>query len=199
MDWVEPDYDGGSIVNLSASLLQAFGVEPPNPPCARIDPEWLEYGPGIVLLVCDALGRLQVDAALQTGRLPNLARLVEESAGGLQELTSIFPSTTTAALTSINTARTPAQHGIMGMYQWIDEVGDVCNMLRFATVAKEPVFFSEDLVRSGPTVYELLAARGIPSYVISSRDFEGTAFTNLLHRGAQYLGNLSQSDISHLL
>ena len=199
MDWVEPDYAGGSIVNLSASLLQAFGAEPPNSPCGLIEPEWLAGGRGVVLVVCDALGRRQLHAALRTDRVPNLARLVEESAGGLQQLTSIFPSTTTAALTSINTARTPAQHGMMGMYQWIDEVGALCNMLQFATMADEPVPFSEELLRSGPTIYELLAARGAPSYVISSMDYEGTAFTNLLHQGAQYLGCLSQSDISHLL
>ena len=199
MDWVEPDYDGGSIVNLSASLLQSFGVEPPSPACKHIEPQWLSGGRGTVLLLCDALGRLQLDEALQSRHLPNLARLVEEAAGGLQQLTSIFPSTTTAALTSINTARPPAEHGLMGMYQWIDEVGSVCNMLQFATLAEKPVFFSEELLRSGPNIHQLLASRDISSYVISSADFEGTAFTGLLHQGAHYSGCIAQSDISHLL
>ena len=29
-----PDYEGGSIVNLAASVLAAFGVEPPSPAAA---------------------------------------------------------------------------------------------------------------------------------------------------------------------
>ena len=199
MDWIKPDYDGGSIVNLAASLLQIFDIEPPSPPCKHIDPQWLGGGRGVVLLLCDALGRQQLDAALQARHLPNLTRLIEEAAGGLQQLTSIFPSTTTAALTSITTAQPPAKHGIMGMYQWIDEVGSVCNMLQFVTLAEKPVPFSEDLVRSVPNIHQLLAARNIPSYAISSKAYEGTAFTGLLHQDAHYLGCVAQSDISHLL
>ena len=102
-----PDYAGGSIVNLTATVLDAFGVDPPNPVCRHLHGDTLRGDGGIVLLICDALGLRQFETALRSGRTPNLRRLVELAPGGLQSLTSVFPSTTTVALTSLNTASTP--------------------------------------------------------------------------------------------
>ena len=188
MNLVAPDYAGGSIVNLSASLLQAFGLKPPYPPCYEklVPPELLAWAPGIVLLIYDALGLRQFETVLQSQRTPNLARLTEQAAGGLQHLTSIFPSTTSAALTSLNTARPPSEHGMLGMRQWLDELGVLGDMLRFRTVQEKPAVISEEFLRSGPTIHQRLAAHSVPSYVISSSQYKGTEFTRLLHQGAHY-------------
>lgn len=198
---IPPDYAGGSIVNLSASLLQAFGIQPPNPPCRSelLAPELLADAPGVVLLVCDALGRHQFDQALASGRTPNLERLVTRAPGGVATLTSVFPTTTTSALPSLNTALTPAQHGMLGMRQWLEGIGALGDMLRFATVAEHPQPIDPVLIRSGPTLYERLNARGMPAVAISAKSHEGTGFTDLLHQGAQYLGYEGQSEIPHLL
>ena len=194
-----PDYAGGSIVNLSASVLDAFGVAPPNPLCRHLPADMLRSDGGIVLLICDALGLSQLEAALQSDRTPNLRRLVELAPGGLQSLTSVFPSTTTVALTSLNTACSPAQHGMLGHRQWMEEVGALCNMLRFTTEEAEPTAFSEEMIRVVPTVYDRLAAVGIPSFSISASEYEGSAFTSLLSSGSTYVGYRAQSEISHLL
>lgn len=201
MSLVTPDYAGGSIVNLAASVLQAFGIAPPNPPCraALLDPELLADAPGVVLLICDALGLHQCEAGLESGRAPSLERLIRQSAGGLRSLTSVFPSTTTTALPSLSTALTPAQHGMLGHRQWLVELGALANMLRFSTVAEKPVPIDADLLRRGPTLFERLAERAIPAVAISAKYHEGTGFTDLLHRGAVYLGYEAQSEISYLL
>jgi hypothetical protein len=194
-----PDYAGGCIVNLTASVLDAFGVDPPNPVCRHLHGDTLRGDGGIVLLICDALGFRQFETALRSGRTPNLRRLVELAAGGLQSLTSVFPSTTTVALTSLNTASTPAQHGMLGQRQWIEEVGALCNMLRFTTEEAAPAAFSEELVRVVPTVYDRLAVAGIPSFSISASEYEGSSFTSLISSGSTYVGYRAQSEISHLL
>jgi len=195
-----PDYAGGSIVNLAASLLQSFGIEPPNPPCHSqlLPPELLARAPGVVLLVCDALGRGQLDQALASNRAPNLAKLVAQSAG-VATLTSVFPTTTTSALPSLCTALTPAQHGMLGMRQWLEEIGALADMLRFRTATEPPQSIDADLVRRGPTLYTQLRDRGFPAVAISAKAHEGTGFTSLLHEGAEYLGYEGQSEIPHLL
>ena len=195
-----PDYGGGSIVNLSASVLNAFGVDPPAPTCHRgvLPADLLDDNTGIVLFVCDALGLLQLRRVLETGRTPALSRLSEGS-HGMRQLTSVFPSTTTAALTSLSTACAPAQHGILGHRQWMDEVGALCNMLRFATDGDDPQPLSEELVSVVPTIYELLDAASVTSFAISSSAHEGTRFSNVIHKGARFLGYDSLSEIPFLL
>ena len=196
---IAPDYKGGSIVNLSASILRAFGVHAPSPVCRDLSADWLRSDAGIVLLTCDALGLLQVEAGLASGRLANFRRLQERAPEGLQRLTSVFPSTTTVALTSLSTACTPAQHGVLGHRQWMSEIGATCNMLRFTTEEETPTAFTEDDVRAVPTVFQSLAAAGIASWTISSAAYMGSAFTNLICAGATYVGYESQSEIAFLL
>lgn len=201
MNLVPPDYTGGSIVNLAASLLQAFGIQAPNPPCRSelLSPDLLATAPGVVLLVCDALGRNQLEKVVASGRAPNLERLVAHAPGGVRTLTSVFPTTTTSALPSLCTALTPAQHGMLGMRQWLPQIQALGDMLRFRTVAEQPQPIDAALIRNGPTLYEQLSAWGIRAVAISAKAHEGTGFTDLLHKGAQYLGYEGQSEIPYLL
>ncbi len=195
-----PDYDGGSIVNVAASVLDAFGVAAP---VAPLRPDLLPTGGlagsgGTVLLVLDALGAGQLDAALATSHVPQLARLVAKAPRGLQCITSIFPSTTTAALNSLATACPPAVHGILGHMLWLEEIRAVVNMLTLCPIGtNQPIH--EDMVRRVPTIYQHLAAAHVPSTLISDCAFEGTAFTNLLSEGARFAGYRGLSQISYQL
>ncbi|MFV0523928.1 MAG: alkaline phosphatase family protein [Acidimicrobiales bacterium] len=76
-----------------------------------------------VLLVLDGLGWLQLQER------SHLAPTLSAMAGG--PITTVAPSTTATALTSITTALTPAEHGIVGYRMVVD--GQVLNTLRWAT------------------------------------------------------------------
>ena len=194
-----PDYEGGSIVNLAASVLEAFGVEPPAPPLrpGLLPPETLAGGGGVVLLVIDALGHASLGSVLGD-RTPHLRRLAAETPGGLQRLTSIFPSTTAAALNSLATAQPPSAHGVLGHTLWLEEVGSMVGMLTLRPLGEdEPL--SEEAVRRVPTVYERLARAGVPSTLISDAAYEGAPFTHLIQEGARFLGHRSLSHLCHLL
>jgi predicted AlkP superfamily pyrophosphatase or phosphodiesterase len=194
-----PDYEGGSIVNVAASILSAFGVDPPRPPLPDhlLPPEELAGDGGVVLLVIDALGHASLQACLGD-RVPHLTRLSETAPRGLQRLTSVFPSTTTAALNSLATAMAPADHGILGHMMWLEEVGAVVNMLTFCPIG-ERTPLSEAVVRRVPTTYERLAEVDVASTLITDAAYEGSSFTNLLQEGARFLGYHSQSHLCYLL
>ena len=73
----------------------------------------------VLLVVIDAATSRVVGPAIQTGRLPVLQRLVK--AGTYHDrCTSIFPSITPAATTSIITGEYPSSSGILGA-SWFDE------------------------------------------------------------------------------
>jgi hypothetical protein len=198
---VEPDYAGGSIVNLACSVLEGFGLEPPSAPCAARFGlgEPLSHARAVVLLVCDALGLRQLETALECGALPRLQALAENSPFGIQQLTSVFPATTTVALPSITSGYPPSRHGVLGMRQWLDRFGALCNMLSFRTIEREARDFSEVDLPPVETVFQRLRAAHIPSFVVSPAEYEGTAFTGLINNGATYLGFQAQSEMSQLL
>src|SRR5690242_8802816 len=122
-----PSYDGRGLVNIPATVLEAFGARTPQdpPPLADLDPALLDGVRQIVVVLADGLGWWQLERFCGDGTMPFIAR-VRERAGArdhaqLLQATTIFPSTTTAALTTMHTATTPQEHGNIAYFTWLDE------------------------------------------------------------------------------
>lgn len=76
----------------------------------------------MLLVIVDALASRIILPALRSGKLPTMAALAQ--AGVLRERsTSIFPSLTPAATSSIVTGAFPSEHNIIG-FHWYDEESD---------------------------------------------------------------------------
>jgi hypothetical protein len=169
-DPVRPAYSGANVRGIVPELLAPGRSRRPRPAWM---PEGAWGADSVVLLVLDGLGweQLRERAALA----PTLAGLV----GG--PITSVAPSTTATALTSITTGLTPGEHGIVG-YR-IEIAGEVVNMLRWASS-------HGDVRRS----VEPSATQPFPPFlgdsppVVSRADLEGTAFTEAHLRGTRPRG-----------
>jgi hypothetical protein len=115
---VLPDYDGACTVNVMRPLVE-------DPETA---PDWfptsMEGIEQVVLLVLDGLGWHQMQA-----RLP-LLRGFPRMAGTM--ITTVAPTTTATALTSISTGLPPGEHGLIGYRMHLDG-GDVLNVLRWSS------------------------------------------------------------------
>jgi hypothetical protein len=114
-----PSYDGGCITNVVPALLQPPAVAPEWLPAAALDAD------RVVLLVIDGLGWLQLQD--RTALTPVLGSLE----GGA--ITTVAPSTTATALTSITTGLPPGEHGVVGYRMAVH--GEVLNVLRWNTTA----------------------------------------------------------------
>jgi predicted AlkP superfamily pyrophosphatase or phosphodiesterase len=118
---VLPDYAGGCIANIVPALLDGThgsGTEPGAwMPAAAMEADQ------VVLLVLDGLGWEQLQERRHLA--PNLCSLM----GG--PITSVSPSTTATALTSIATGLPPGVHGVVGYRVAVDH--DVLNVLRWST------------------------------------------------------------------
>lgn len=114
---VLPDYSGGCISNIVPALLDGAVDPPPWIPAHALEASQ------VVLLVLDGLGWDQLQERRHLA--PTLASLV----GG--PITSVSPSTTATALTSIATGLAPGEHGVMGYRVAVDH--DVLNILRWTT------------------------------------------------------------------
>ncbi|MGA2838275.1 MAG: alkaline phosphatase family protein [Acidimicrobiales bacterium] len=163
---VLPDYRGGCIANVVPRLLGTLAAPDPT---ADWLPEAAEHARQVVLLVIDGLGWEQLRA--RSALAPNLSA----AAGIDRAITSVAPTTTAAALTSITTGRPPSDHGILG-YRLAD--GDrIMNMLRWTLGPGEDSDARRSVpVRSFQPVPPFPGSTG-PVPVVSKVDFGGTGFT----------------------
>ncbi len=138
-DIIYPFYQEFCLSNLPASICSWLGAPPlGGPPLGR---ELLDsIGGGyqhVILLLIDGLGlnlllQLATPSESKSGAKPIWQRLLSQ--GQLGAITSISPSTTSAALTTLWTGQTPVEHGIVGYEVWLKEYSMIANMI-FQTAA----------------------------------------------------------------
>ena len=111
---MRPDYAGGSLVNLIASIVAARGGRALHSPLKNLRHETLREARNLVLLVIDGLGD---NYLMRRGAGGALARRRRAS------MTSVFPSTTASAITTSYTGCTPLEHGLTGWFTYFGEAG----------------------------------------------------------------------------
>ena len=135
-DAIHPCYDGLSILNLPASLCHWLGASELSHP--RLDlPELdglVEGTKQIVVVLIDAVSyeRFRRWINLQSSELDPAADHCL-----LVPLTTVVPSTTSAALTTLWTGSSPAEHGVIGYELFLKEYGLVANMITHAPMSFE--------------------------------------------------------------
>lgn len=163
---VPPAYGNGCISDIIPSILHPQG---PTKLPITVDPDAPK-----VLLVLDGLGYLQLkERATMTPVLSGMS-------GG--SITSVAPSTTATALTSITTGLTPGEHGLVG-YRFA--MGDhILNALRWSDVD------GTDLRKEVPpeTVQPFEPFMGHSIAYVSNAEFEYSGFTTASWRGSRMLG-----------
>ena len=112
MNIVYPDYKN-SIVNLVSSILEAFNVKNNHPSLKQIDVEDLKIKKNIILFILDGFGMNLLNKFTTSTKFLNK--------NFLSPITSVFPSTTSAAITSIISGKTPWEHGAIGWTLYFKE------------------------------------------------------------------------------
>ncbi|MDP3130306.1 MAG: alkaline phosphatase family protein, partial [Bacillota bacterium] len=104
-----PDYTH-SIMNVSASILRHYGAKTDKATLVQVDEALSACPRNVVLILVDALGEALVDRHLGSD-----ARIVRDRR---DSITSVFPSTTVSATTSVLSGKTPLETGWLGWAQW---------------------------------------------------------------------------------
>jgi hypothetical protein len=183
--FLPPNYDDGSIANIPATIAALLQV--PFQGLAPLRQElWRPFSGRcrrVVVLLVDSLGWDMVQR-----ERPALDWLLEAPSIA-EKITSVFPSTTTAALCSLWTGTAPAQHGMVGLRLFFPDQAVLASMIRFS-----PAFSSKDgsLVDAGvnpehflavPGFAEQLAEAGVPSHTFKGRDILYSELSTIFDRG----------------
>jgi len=206
--WTLPDYAGRGLANLPTTVLAALGArdEKDLPPLRDLDPALLDGARQVVVILADGLGLGQLEWLTSSGATPFLAQILDRARrrdrAQLLEATSVFPSTTAAAITTIHTGRTPQEHGNLAYFLWIEEFGQVTQMLRWgAATSRRGSYFDDPALdpvrfRLVPSIHARLRDRGARSYVIEPEAFRHEAMTRMHAAEAEYLGYVLPSTMA---
>lgn len=172
-----PEYGGGSLVNLMASLVAARGGAPRHGTLHELPPADLAQARNLVLLLIDGLGDNYLARRAAGGELARRRR---------SALSSVFPSTTASAVTTTFTGCTPLEHGLTGWFTYFGAAGCVAAALPFRSrgdflplslrgVAPGDVYSAQSLFASLP----------VRSIVVSPREIIDSAYNRHHCRGAE--------------
>jgi hypothetical protein len=165
-----PDYAGACIANVVPALLRRDRS-------GESAPDWLPESARrarqVVLLVVDGLGWAQLrDRAA-------LAPVLSAAEGIGRPITSVAPTTTACALTSITTGTRPCEHGLLGYRLPVG--GEILNVLRWTLGSGRPRDARRDVPAHRFQPRAPFDGESVP--VVSRDEFGGTGFT------AAHLGN----------
>jgi len=136
-----------------------------------------------VVLLADGLGLAALEA--RAGHARTLASRLGEDG----PISSIFPTTTAAALATLATGELPGQHGLVG-YSVLDAAND--------RVVNQLTGWDDDAMTADwqrlPTLFQAADARGLGAIAIGPARYAESGFTRAVLRGAEYRAGASIAD-----
>jgi hypothetical protein len=192
---VAPDYRGGSLVNLPATVGRLLGVSggwAAPPLAAARGPDGI-VASHVLLLVIDGLGLRALERRPDLGG--RLEALVDGFGGRSTTLTSVLPSTTSVATTALlGNGAAPAESGMLGYTQRLRRFGLVGNMLFWTVPGEEgglerPGLRPETFLQT-PSLFEVLEVGGVPSAAFLPASIARSPLSRLQFRGATPRGLL---------
>ncbi|MDE0235651.1 MAG: alkaline phosphatase family protein [bacterium] len=173
---VLPDYRESCLSNVVPALLGP-------PDAAQWLPDPIREAKAVVLLLIDGMGWEQLQDRAE------LTPVMSAMEGG--PITTVAPTTTTTALTSLVTGATPGEHGLIGYQIYIQ--GQVLNALRWTAGAK-PSDARKSLVPEQVQTRPAFFGRRVPA--VGRSEFRGTGFTRAHLDGVDHRGYKLTSSIA---
>jgi Type I phosphodiesterase / nucleotide pyrophosphatase len=214
---VKPDFSGRGLANVAPTVLALLAPTAMDtlqlPPLdASVLPRALTTDLKTVLLVvADGLGHLQLQREISAGNAPHLGELIERASHGDAQvnytpITSVFPTTTVAALGSVNSGVAPVHHGLLGYTLYLPEMDMVAEMIRWGPLNRR-VSFADPEYGQAPesffwaeTMYARLHEAGIErTFAVNPIGFAGTSLTRMLHQHAAYAGYVATSSLGPIV
>lgn len=187
-----PAYHGRSILNIPSSISRLFGIPPIH--SSALDDEILSPSDGgikrVIFILVDALAVHRFNNWFLDGELLLWRNLLKS--GSVSEITSIAPSTTCAALTTLWTGHSTAEHGVAGYELWLKQYGLVANMITHAPMsyrngdaALEKAGFNAETVLQVPKLGEYLEQHGVTTCAFQPYTIANSGLSKTFMHGAE--------------
>ena len=183
---VFPDYKGYCIVNVPSLIRSILGLKTDASVLAQLGTTFRGHE-RVVFLVLDGLGYRKTQALFREH--PDSALRTLSESGSHLPVTSVFPSTTVSALTSLSTGLTPLEHGMIGYRLYLRETASITNMIRFSTIGNPRSDSAFDIgldpasLVPQPTVHEQLDTQNIHAHSVLPSYIAASGLSTALYKG----------------
>ena len=199
-EFIIPSYDDLCLSNIPSTIASLFDLDTDRPtlPLDYMSNKIaLDEIQNIVLLVLDGFG---YDAWLR--RISDNAFFQAITNGGLVfPITTVFPSTTAAALTSLSTGLTPQEHGLPEWYVYMKELDMIIRTLPFTSISgrrRDELLnvANPRMLLSKESIHASLGKSGIQSISLLPEAIAESAYTKLSLKGSKITPYHSLSDFA---
>lgn len=118
---VYPDYEN-CLTNVTCSIMKYFGLKPLHKTLPFVDELLAKNYKNVLMLVFDGMGEVIVKNNLPSDSF--LSKHIKHS------VTSVFPSTTAAATSSLRSGLNPCEHGRVGYHVYIEKLNQVVTLFK---------------------------------------------------------------------
>ncbi len=187
-----PDYNN-SILNISALIAKIYGVNTSVEPTNLLNFEKLADKKNIIFIILDGFGLNLIRHYKE--KLPFLSSSLKG------KVTSVFPSTTASAITSVFTGKLPAEHGVIGWALYFKEFHRTFDYLPMRDSAT-----NEQLSEKIYDYFKILSPDAILSKIhkknpklnlgyLSPKRIKGTPYNKLITKDAKIKGYKKESSM----
>jgi len=186
-----PFYDGLSLANIPSSICSWFDIPAPRSEVLAVPnpPIKLEKIKNIILLLVDGLPYHRMVAWLEKLQHRRVFKSNWDyfgEHGAFTALTSIAPSTTANAVTSLWTGKFPAEHGVIGYELYLREYNRILNMILQTEVYPnadpntEPFDLYQKNFLPVATLGPHFNQHGITPYALQHESINGSGLSSML-------------------
>jgi predicted AlkP superfamily pyrophosphatase or phosphodiesterase len=197
--FIYPRYAGYNFADISNSIVSLLGADPNRPVLNDeiLNPIREQKFKHIILLLIDGLGFQ--DWIGRAAQFPFFRNVGER--GSVTSLTTIFPSTTSSALTAFATGLTPQEHGLPEWYVYMKEIGETIISLPFMRwngKSRDELLdegLKAEALFEGRPVFAKLKDHGVPTLWFKNASYANSAYSKTTGVGAESVGYYNGSDL----
>jgi len=185
---IRPDYEK-SIVNLVSRFLKHFGIKTQHSefPLEGNFEGFFHGVKKIVVFLIDGMGYKKFMELNDKMGFENILKV-----------SSVFPTTTVAAVTSWFTAKMPKEHGFLGYVLYLREIGSITNMIEFTYPGIEDGIFASIVkkrIHRLDNVFDLLKENGLYGGVLTHTSITNSGLSYMIHKNAHIMGYYYMGDL----
>jgi hypothetical protein len=200
---VTPEYGSYCISGIPSTIMQHFGAKPVGTPLPRDAIGETKGIDNVVFLLLDGFGMSAWRRQQGEGFVKTMSKR-----GSVRSITTVFPSTTAAALTTFATGLTPQEHGLHEWFLYIKDLDAVIATLPFSFArdyndrrANETLkgHMNPATLFSGKPIFGRLREAGVQVQSFLSRGLAGTSYNTVAYASTDKVVFSSGPEMATLL
>jgi len=198
-EFIYPCYESYCFSNIPSAVLYLFGLQKNSPLSKILDKAEITpvNSKKVVFFLVDSFGYKQW--LEYEDRYEFLKQFTKK--GVVVPMTTVFPSSTSAILTTINSGLTPQEHGLPEWRVYFDELDKIIVTLPFTPLGEEgkdtllKAGVDPKILFDGKTIYETLLKSKIPSFTFIRNTYAQSTYSKSVCRGSETTSFINSSDL----